>query len=263
MGEKILVFIPMYNCALQIPRVIAQFTPEICSHFTEILVVDNGSKDEGLAACRESLKRNEGRIKWTLVQNKENYSLGGSHKVAFNYALDNKFDYVAILHGDDQGSIADLIPLLESGKHRQTQCLLGSRFMKGSRLVNYSWIRILGNKIFNFLFSVVTGERLYDLGAGLNLFRKDFLESRFYLRFPDALTFNFYLTLYMTGAKGVSKEFFPISWREDDQISNAKLANMTIKLFKILARYVFSKEKFLSASHETARNYSFQIIAQH
>lgn len=33
--------------------------------------------------------------------------------MAFNYAIENNFDYVIVLHGDDQGSISDMIPVLE------------------------------------------------------------------------------------------------------------------------------------------------------
>lgn len=39
--------------------------------------------------------------------------MGGSHKVAFNYAIENNFDYIIVLHGDDQGSISDMIPVLK------------------------------------------------------------------------------------------------------------------------------------------------------
>ena len=35
-------------------------------------------------------------------------------KVAFNYAVKNKFDYVIVLHGDDQGNIHDLLPFLKN-----------------------------------------------------------------------------------------------------------------------------------------------------
>ena len=48
-----------------------------------------------------------------VLKNRENYGLGGSHKVAFNYAIENNFDYIIVLHGDDQGSISDMIPVLK------------------------------------------------------------------------------------------------------------------------------------------------------
>ena len=55
--DRILVFIPAYNCAPQIGRVLAQFDAVPAGRFAEILVLDNGSKDgtqqAALAAAEE------------------------------------------------------------------------------------------------------------------------------------------------------------------------------------------------------------------
>lgn len=48
-----------------------------------------------------------------LLRKDKNYGLGGSHKVSFNYAIENGFDYVIVLHGDDQGHISNLVPYLK------------------------------------------------------------------------------------------------------------------------------------------------------
>ena len=47
-------------------------------------------------------------------------------------------------------------------------------------------------------------------------------DYKFYLNFPNGLTFNYYLLFY-TVAKKLSFKFFPLSWREDDQVSNLNL----------------------------------------
>ncbi len=49
--EKLLVFIPCYNCALQIGRVLAQLKGPLAQRFAEVLVLDNGSKDGTVAAA--------------------------------------------------------------------------------------------------------------------------------------------------------------------------------------------------------------------
>ena len=145
---KILVFIPMYNCERQIARVISQFDEETQKLFTEILVIDNISKDNSLLAAEEALKKLS-NIKTTLIQNEENVSLGGSHKTAFNYAIDNGYDYVIVLHGDDQGSIKDIVPYIKDETAFKYDAFLGARFMKGASIKGYSNLRIFGNKILN------------------------------------------------------------------------------------------------------------------
>ena len=152
--NKILLFTPMYNCEKQITRVLGQMTKEMGNYITEWIVVNNRSTDNGEQAVIDYLNTHDMPIKVTLLRNEENYGLGGSHKVAFQYAIRNGFDYIIVLHGDDQGRLSDFMPLIESKKYENYDCCLGARFMKGSKLIGYNKIRIWGNYGFNFLFSI-------------------------------------------------------------------------------------------------------------
>jgi dolichol-phosphate mannosyltransferase len=252
-AERRLLFIPMYNCERQIPRVLAKVAQLQPGVFQEVLVIDNGSLDNSRAAATEALKSLSG-IETALLQNEKNYSLGGSHKVAFNYALDHGFDYVSVLHGDDQGDVRDLVPLFQSNQHRQYDCLLGARFLPESKLVNYSLLRTWGNQVFNGLFSLICGRRLHDLGAGLNIYRTEFLSSRFYLRFPNSLTFNYYMLLYSV-ANGARFVYFPHTWGEDDQVSNAKMWRQAWLLLRVLHQYRFHRQWFLETWHQAPQEY--------
>jgi dolichol-phosphate mannosyltransferase len=245
--ERILVFIPMYNCEKQIGRVLAQFDEDVSSSVSEIVIVDNCSTDGSVNAAKTAIQSVKG-LRVCLLQNDRNYGLGGSHKVAFDYAIENRFDYCVVLHGDDQGNIKDLVPLLEQGMHRQVDCLLGARFMQGSRLAGYSLARTWGNRVFNLLFSIVTGRRLFDLGSGLNLYATAALRDRFYLRLADDLTFN-YMLILASVARNWRMKFFPVTWREADQISNAKLVRQFLKTVGIVARFATNRTAFLASDH--------------
>lgn len=252
---KILVFIPMYNCEKQIPRVISQFDEETQKLFTEILVVDNISKDNSLLVAEEALK-NLDNIKTTLIQNKENVSLGGSHKTAFNYAIDNGYDYVIVLHGDDQGSIKDILPYIKDETAFIYDAFLGARFMKGASIKGYSNLRIFGNKILNSIYSIVVKRAVYDMGSGLNMFKIDILKNKFYIKIlPNSLTFNNLMLLYLAYKK-YNYNFFPINWREDDQISNAKMFKQGFEILKFCFLYIFSSQK-LFIDREYPKNYFY------
>lgn len=234
-----MLFIPAFRCEKQIGRVIASLDVEIARRFAEVVVIENRSPDNTLARAREALAELAARkvCQVTLLQNDENYNLGGSHKVAFNYCLDNGYDYLAVLHGDDQGDIRDLLPWLDNGDFERFSCLLGARFDRASRLPGYSWFRIFGNIAFNMLVSAATRTRVLDMGSGLNLYKADFLSSRFYLSFPDDLTFNVYM-LYYTIWKKAPFRFFPLTWREEDQVSNAKMFRQAAHILKLTWRYM-------------------------
>ncbi len=244
--DKILVFIPMYNCEKQIVRVLDQLKGEIKDYITEVIIVNNRSIDNGEQAVIEKLKNDSFDCDIKLLRNRGNYGLGGSHKVAFRYAVDNNFDDLIVLHGDDQGSISDVLPVLKKGMNQEFDCCLGSRFLKESQLKGYSKFRTFGNKIFNVIFSVSTHRKIKDLGAGLNLYSVKMLASGFYHTYPDNLTFNCYM-LFALSQYGQSQCFFPLTWREDDQVSNVKMVKQTWQTFKMAWLYFFKKGKFLSA----------------
>ena len=256
--ERILVFIPAYNCSKQIKRVLAQFEG-VERYFSEILVVDNQSSDGTLEVACESAR--QAKLPITVVRNNDNYGLGGSHKVAFSYAINNSFDYIVVLHGDDQGSVRDLVPHLEAGVHRNVDCLLGARFMAGSKLDGYSAFRTFGNEVFNLLFSSVARKRLYDLGSGLNLYRVNPLSAAKYHGFANNLTFNYFMVLASV-AWGWKINFFPITWREDDQVSNVKLVRQSIQVMTILLLYAFKRKHFFEGnfSGRALGDYGYTII---
>jgi dolichol-phosphate mannosyltransferase len=261
MTERLLVFIPCYNCAKQIGRVLAQFTPAIAARFGELLVLDNGSTDGTVEAATAALAKLPG-IKASVARNRDNYNLGGSHKAAFTYATANGYTHVVVLHGDDQGSIADILPILDQGLHKKHDACLGARFMKGSRLLGYSAFRIFGNRVFNLLFSVGATARVLDLGSGLNIFGPKVIGNARVLRYSDDLRFNVFLLLGMIDDK-LSLRFFPITWREDDQISNVKMVSQAFRTLDILKQYMFSRARFRSGEHrDTVRAaYSFDVLA--
>lgn len=260
MPDKILVFVPSYNCAPQVGRVLAQLSGEAGARFDELLVLDNGSRDGTVdAAVAASGAVRCARV--TVARNRENYHLGGSHKAAFAHARDGGFSHVVVLHGDDQGSVADLLPVLDAGLHRAHHACLGARFASGSRLVGYSRFRILGNLAFNALFTVACRRRVHDLGSGLNVYSRDIFRDPAAAGWADDLRFSIYLLLDAV-ARGRPIHWFPISWREDDQVSNVRMASQALRTLGILASHAADRRAFLAADHrDTPRaSYPFDVV---
>lgn len=261
MKNKILLFIPMYNCERQIVRVLGQLTKEICSYLNEVIIVNNRSTDKGETAVQKYLSEHALPIKITLFRNDNNYGLGGSHKVAFQYAVEHGFDYIIVLHGDDQGDISNLLLYLKSGVYQKYDCFLGARFMKGSKLQGYSKFRTFGNKVYDIVFSFGCGYKIYDLGSGLNMYKVSILKNKFYLKYTDNLIFNCCMLMGSAYYRHRVK-FFPIVWREDDQISNVKMVSQAAKTLKLLASFVINKKKFLASEHrdEAVDSYTAQMV---
>ncbi len=260
MKNRILLFIPGYNCEKQIIRVLKQLDEKVLSYVEEVIIVNNRSTDETEAAAAGFIKENP-ELPLKLLRNKDNYGLGGSHKIAFRYAIKNKFDYVIVLHGDDQGNIHDVLPVLRKGVCSRYDSCLGARFMRGSRLQGYSAFRTFGNIVYNFLFAAVIRKRVFDLGSGLNVYKVSSLKSRYYEKFPDNLMFNYCMVL-AASFYGQKVRFFPISWREDDQVSNVKMVNQALTVLKMLFSYLLSPDSFMADEHRETPvdNYEAEMV---
>lgn len=242
------MFVPAYNCARQIARVLEQLEADwLRPLIAKVIVVDNrstdGTADVALARARQ---RGDGIV--SVLRNDENYGLGGSHKVAFAYAARHGYEWLLVLHGDDQGSIADFREQLTRCSYRDLDALLGSRFMRGAKVTGYSSVRVVGNHVFNAIYSMCLGRRVEDLGAGLNLYRVSSLAQTGYERAPDNLTFNCVL-LASQAISGCRIAFAPISWREDDQVSSVKLLRQSWQTLKIALLALVDRRGFVAREH--------------
>ncbi|OJX07698.1 MAG: hypothetical protein BGO76_09040 [Caedibacter sp. 38-128] len=267
--EKILVFIPMFNCEKQIKKVILQFSLKTQKLFDEIIIIDNRSDDKSIEIAESALSKNITTCKASIFKNKENYSLGGSIKVAFKYAIDNGFDYIITLHGDAQGNIKDAIPIIKTGQHRKVDMCIGARFHHNSTLDGYSWFRTFGNKVLNFLCSIITLRKIDDLIAGLNIYSVKFIKEIYpiCLSFPNNLTFDVHCLMYMIKNKK-NFTYFPLVWKEEDQVSNAKVFKQAFIILKLFSKFILNKKSLFKITDgdirldQLEKNYKSEIVYQ-
>lgn len=257
MTNRIMIFIPTYNCEKQLPRVINKIDENIQKYVEEVVIIDNGSSDNTLHTALESSKNI--KIKYTIFQNHQNYSLGGSIKRAFLYAIEQNYNYMIVLHGDDQADIRDFLSLLETQSYLNKDIVIGARFHPHSHLSGYSKVRILGNRILNTICSFITKRKVFDLVAGINIFKIDFFKNKFFLKFPDNLTFDAHVLLYALDKKA-NIEYVPVSWREEDQISNAKVVMQALIILKLFGKYIFQRAHVFSTDQSTRREYTAKQI---
>lgn len=238
---RVLVFIPAYRCEAQIGRVLNQLKGEVRDWVSSVLIVDNQSPDGTIAAARTAAQ--ELSMPWAIWRNDDNYGLGGSHKVAMQYAAANDFDYLVVLHGDDQAKLHDLHPFAADGRAFKSDCFLGARFAPGAELEGYSLLRTVGNRIYNLLFSVVCKKRIYDLGSGLNVYRIAATDFDAIKLLPDDLTFN-YGMLMLSIYENRVVNFFPIAWSEQDQTSNVRLLRQAARVLYMLVWRAWKPRSF-------------------
>jgi dolichol-phosphate mannosyltransferase len=244
---KTLIFVPFYNCENQISRVVGLIDKlfldsDINHYITQVLLLDNCSSDRSIESAMLASKNCKSSGKIIVAKNNANYGLGGSHKSAALYAASGAFTHLAIIHGDNQANALELKSLiLHSLKHNMCS-VLGSRFTDLKKLKNYSFLRKFGNLILNRTYSLILRSKVEDLGSGLNLINLRDLDIKKLICFDDEFTFNMDLLIYLkSNSKRTS--YFPITWKCEDEVSNARAINVgLISLIKII-KWTFFKEK--------------------
>ncbi len=253
---NVLIFVPVYNCETQIRRVIESFAGISFGSKYSFLFIDNKSQDNSLQSILESIELFSIN-KCYVISNSSNYGLGGSHKIAVDFAKRHHFDILVTFHGDDQANPYQIESMVLRLEESQADCVLGSRFMRGSKLNGYSRIRVLGNLIFNALFSIRFRKSVSDMGSGLNVYRLEMFQKFNMSILPSDLTFNNALLAY-TLKNDFKVIFFPIEWTELDQTSNAKLFRQSRKILLILAQFNFHLRA--NSFSSTPENHEYSLV---
>ncbi|MFP5491596.1 MAG: glycosyltransferase family 2 protein [Bacteriovoracia bacterium] len=250
---KSLIAIPCYNCAIQVERVFKALMQLEFKQEIEILFIDNNSTDNTVSSLLELRDQIPSQRKIHIWKNQLNYGLGGSQKIAINHAIKNGFDWLVLLHGDDQASVEDILSLLSKAQHKN-HTVLGSRFMLKSKRTGYQFKRVLGNVALNLVFTLLKRKMTLDLGSGLNVFKVDQLKKISISELSNNFNFNVDILLNYYD-QNLEFEFYPIIWREADQTSNAKNVAVAYSMLKSLLLNILGKKRKIT-NNESVFNYS-------
>lgn len=256
---KILVFIPCYNCSKEVVLLIEKLSnTKFKNNCFDFLFIDNMSKDNTVRKILSAAKKFKLK-NYKILRNNENYGVGGSHKIAFYYAIENNYDYVCVLHGDSQSDPLDIEKAIAGKNLVNYSALLGSRFMLGSKRLNYSILRTVGNVVINFLYSICLSKKITDLGSGLNFYSVKFLKKINFESFSNGHNFSHFLLLYLIVLKKKIM-FFPINWYQDQQISNVNLIEIGFQSISVLPKYMLYRYGIKKINFhkmiKTIRNYN-------
>lgn len=110
-GARLLVCVVAYQGEAALEKVLARIPPSLRGDSVEILLIDDFSKDPTFAQDGRYPRKVSG-LKLTVLRTPENQGHGGNQKLAFRYAIDRGFDFVALLRGDGQDAPEQLPALL-------------------------------------------------------------------------------------------------------------------------------------------------------
>ncbi|MBF0452771.1 MAG: glycosyltransferase family 2 protein [Candidatus Magnetomorum sp.] len=172
---KLSIIIPAYNESDTIESVI--HTIQSIYHDAEIIVIDDASSDK-----TADIAQNAGA---TVLRHPYNIGNGAAIKTGIRNASG---DVIIFMDADGQHLPQDIEKLLE--RIPEYDMVVGAR---KNQLQN-SWIRSLGNTLYNALATYVTGFPVQDLTSGFRAIKSDIVRNYLYL-LPNTYSYPTTLTL--------------------------------------------------------------------
>jgi glycosyltransferase involved in cell wall biosynthesis len=167
----VLIFVVAYEAEATLAKVLDRIPASVFAHDTEVLVIDDSSKDRtfetGLRLSQAS------RRKITVLYNAENQGYGGNQKLGYHYAIRHGFDVVVLLHGDGQYAPEAIPSLLQPVVDGTADAVLGSRMLTpgGARKGGMPLYKFVGNKILTAVQNRLLGSRLSEFHSGFRAYR--------------------------------------------------------------------------------------------
>ncbi len=190
----------------------------------EIVVVDDGSSDQTAARVQRLMEHHPGV---RLVTNSGRHGFGMAVRAGLAQASG---EAVAVMMADGSDSPEDLVRYYRKLAEGY-DCAFGSRFIRGSKIVDYPVHKLAINRMANWFIRVLFRLRYNDITNAFKCYRRQVIDGMQPLISP-----HFNLTVEMplkAIVRGYSYAVVPISW------TNRKSGMSKLKIKEMGIRYLF------------------------
>lgn len=165
---KLSVLIPAHNEEACVPHTIQDLYAQLEAHHIEheIIVINDNSTD-----------RTEQRVRELQTQIQSLRLLNNPPPNGFGSAVRTGLDHftggaVAIFMADGSDSSSDLIKFFLRLCDDRVDCVFGSRFIKGSKVIGYPWLKLFLNRLGNWLIQILFGLSYNDVTNAFKMYRR-------------------------------------------------------------------------------------------
>ena len=154
---KLLIAIPAWNEEKSIVKVISDIENYLPN--SSVLVVDDGSTDRTVSEAKSTSA--------TVISMPFNVGVGGALRVAFKYALENKFTHVMQIDADGQHLPSEAKQLLASAS--ENCVVVGSRFLSKDQSYKVSLSRRFAMIVLAKITQAICRTKLTDVTSGFRI----------------------------------------------------------------------------------------------
>lgn len=167
-----LVIIPTYNEKENIERIILKVLSLAGSY--HVLVVDDGSPDGTADIVRKLQEMYPEQVH--MIERTGKLGLGTAYIAGFKWALRREYEYIFEMDADFSHNPDDLLRLHQACV-AGADVAVGSRYVRGGKVVNWPWDRIFISKGGAFYTKMITWMPVNDPTAGFVCYRRRVLKE--------------------------------------------------------------------------------------
>ena len=207
-------------------KIITKNIQENCKYKNfEIIFINDFSEDQ----TEQVLNEISSEFKNISYFNNKKKGLGGAIKLGLKKCTGN---YITIMMADSADSIEDLNTYISLMKNTEFDAIFGSRFIKGSEIVDYPKIKLIINRLGNYLTKFFFLSDYNDFSNSFKIYRKDIFNHINPIVSED---FNIFLELPLkTITRGFTYKIIPIKYY------NRTVGTAKFKIKELGSRYLFT-----------------------
>ena len=177
-------------------------------------------------------------INLKVLKNPINQGYGGNQKIGFQYAIENNFDTLALLHGDGQYAPEIINELIENHVKNKNGLTLGSRMIVKANALKGKMplYKFIGNIILTYMQNKILRTKFSEFHTGYRIYSvKDLKCIKFHLNtndyhFDTEIIIQFILNKFKIGE-------FPIPTYYGDEISYVNGIKYAYNIMKETIKY--------------------------
>lgn len=159
---NICVLVPAYNEAEKLKKLL----PQLKEYNLDIIVIDDGSRDETSNAAKESGVE--------VIRHEKNSGKGKALQTGFDFILKKNYDAVITMDADLQHDTCHIPEFIAAYETDNADIILGDRMLRPE---NMPRLRYWTNRFTSGIISILTGCHMRDTQSGFRLIKREVLRE--------------------------------------------------------------------------------------
>ena len=219
---KILLFIITYKASYRIKKVINEIPFKFFRKFNYKILISDDFSNDNTKKYIQIIKKKHKRV--ILNFNPKNVGYGANIKKCMSYAYKHKYDYAAMIHGDNQYSPKYLNKMFDKIIKNKCISVTGSRMKikKNAIKGGMPFYKFLGNIVLTKIFNLFHKTNFTDCHTGYWIYDLKKIKKKWLKEFDNGFLFDLDMRTKLVKEKQEIKEI-PIYTRYGSERSSIHL----------------------------------------